>query len=130
MTIYVGNLSYQASEQDLTNLFSEYGEVKSVKLITDKFTGRSKGFAFVEMADEAASSQAIDALDKTEFQTRTLTVNQAQPKTEGDRPRGGGGGGGGFNRGGGGGGGDRRGGGDRGGYGGGGGRDRGDRGGY
>lgn len=121
MTIYVGNLSYQASEQDLTNLFSEYGEVKSVKLITDKFTGRSKGFAFVEMADEAAASQAIDALDKTEFQTRTLTVNKAQPKTEGDRPRGGGG----FNRGG---GGDRRGGGDRGGYGG--GRDRGDRGGY
>ena len=126
MTIYVGNLSYQASEQDLTNLFSEYGEVKSVKLITDKFTGRSKGFAFVEMADEAAANQAIDALDKTEFQTRTLTVNKAQPKTEGDRPRSGGGGGG-FNRGGG--GGDRRGGGDRGGYGG-GGRDRGDRGGY
>jgi len=125
MTIYVGNLSYQASEQDLTNLFSEYGEVKSVKLITDKFTGRSKGFAFVEMAEESAASQAIDALDKAEFQTRTLTVNQAQPKTEGDRPRGGGGGGG-YNRGG---GGDRRGG---GGYGGGngGGRDRGDRGGY
>ena len=127
MTIYVGNLSYQAGEQELTQLFSEFGAVNSVKLITDKFTGRSKGFAFVEMAEESAASQAIEALDKKEFMTRTLTVNEAKPREEGDRPARGGGGGG-FNRGGGGGGGDRRGGGggdrrgggDRGGYGGGG----------
>jgi RNA recognition motif-containing protein len=114
MTIYVGNLSYQAGEQELTQLFSEFGEVKSVKLISDKFTGRSKGFAFVEMAEESAASQAIEALDKKEFMTRTLTVNEAKPRTEGDRPARSGG----FNRGG---GGDRRGGGNR---------DRGDRGGY
>lgn len=113
MTIYVGNLSYQAGEQELTQLFSEFGEVKSVKLISDKFTGRSKGFAFVEMAEESAASQAIEALDKKEFMTRTLTVNEAKPRTEGDRPARSGG----FNRGGG----DRRGGGNR---------DRGDRGGY
>lgn len=127
MTIYVGNLSYQAGEQELTQLFSEFGVVNSVKLISDKFTGRSKGFAFVEMAEESAASQAIEALDKKEFMTRTLTVNEAKPREEGDRPARGGGGGG-FNRGGGGGGGDRRGGGggdrrgggDRGGYGGGG----------
>ena len=125
MTIYVGNLSYQAGEQELTQLFSEFGVVNSVKLISDKFTGRSKGFAFVEMAEESAASQAIEALDKKEFMTRTLTVNEAKPREEGDRPARGGGG---FNRGGGGGGGDRRGGGggdrrgggDRGGYGGGG----------
>lgn len=114
MTIYVGNLSYQAGEQELTQLFSEFGEVKSVKLISDKFTGRSKGFAFVEMAEESAASQAIEALDKKEFMTRTLTVNEAKPRTEGERPARSGGfnrGGGGFNRGG-------------------GNRDRGDRGGY
>lgn len=119
MTIYVGNLSYQAGEQELTQLFSEFGAVNSVKLITDKFTGRSKGFAFVEMAEESAASQAIEALDKKEFMTRTLTVNEAKPRTEGDRRARSGG----FNRGGGGdrrgGGNDRRGGGDRGGYGGG-----------
>ena len=121
MTIYVGNLSYQAGEQELTNLFSEFGTVNSVKLISDKFTGRSKGFAFVEMAEESAAQQAIEALDKKEFMTRTLTVNEAKPREEGDRPARSGGGG--FNRGGGGdrrgGGNDRRGGGDRGGYGGG-----------
>ena len=105
MTIYVGNLSHKASDDDLVNLFSQFGAVKSAKIIMDKFTGRSRGFAFVEMEEDSASEAAISALHEQEFMTRTLTVNEAKPREEGDRPqfnrnRGGGGGGGGFNRGG------------------------------
>jgi len=96
MTIYVGNLNYKAGEQDLHELFSAYGEVESVSLISDKFTGRSKGFAFVEM-DDNAGNDAIQQLHDTEFMERTLVVNEARPR----EPRQGGGGGGG-NRGGGG----------------------------
>lgn len=96
MTIYVGNLSYQASEQDLSNLFATYGGVSSVKIVKDMETGRSRGFAFVEMDDEAAADRAIDELHETEFLKRTLIVNKARPKANN------GGGGGGFNRGGGG----------------------------
>ncbi len=105
MTIYVGNLNYKVGEQDLNELFSAYGEVQSVSLISDKFTGRSKGFAFVEM-DDADGNQAIEQLHDTEFMDRTLVVNEARPR----EPRQGGGGG---NRGG---GGDRRRGGGGGGY--------------
>jgi RNA recognition motif-containing protein len=81
MTIYVGNLSYQASEKDINELFSAYGEVQSVNIITDKFSGRSKGFGFVEMDDEAGG-QAIEQLNDTEFMERTLVVNEARPRTE------------------------------------------------
>jgi cold-inducible RNA-binding protein len=86
MNIYVGNLSRQASEQDVTKLFTEYGEVKSVKVIKDNYTGQSRGFAFVEM-DDAAAQQAIDALNDTEFMQRPLVVNEARPKTNNDRPK-------------------------------------------
>jgi RNA recognition motif-containing protein len=95
MTIYVGNLSYQASEQDLSNLFSPYGEVSSVKIVKDMETGRSRGFAFVEMEDDSSVDRAIEELHETEFLDRTLIVNKARPKSNN-------GGGGGFNRGGGG----------------------------
>jgi len=81
MTIYVGNLSYQASEQDLNQLFSSFGNVESVNIISDKFTGRSKGFAFIEMADDDGNN-AIEGLHDTEFMQRTLVVNQARPRTE------------------------------------------------
>ena len=95
MTIYVGNLSYQASEQDLSNLFSPYGEVSSVKIVKDMETGRSRGFAFVEVEDDSSVDRAIEELHETEFLDRTLIVNKARPKSNN-------GGGGGFNRGGGG----------------------------
>ncbi len=93
MTIYVGNLSYQASEQDLSDLFSSYGEVSSVKIVKDMETGRSRGFAFIDMEDEGGAERAIEELHETEFLQRTLIVNKARPKSN-DR--------GGFNRGGGG----------------------------
>ena len=82
MTIYVGNLSHKASDDDLVNLFSQFGAVKSAKIIMDKFTGRSRGFAFVEMEEDSASEAAISALHEQEFMTRTLTVNEAKPLSE------------------------------------------------
>lgn len=110
MNIYVGNLSYSAAEEDLRGLFSQFGEVEEVKLISDHATGKSKGFAFVTMTSEEEGDKAIDELDGSEFQGRNIKVNKARPKREG----GGGGFGGGGNRRGGGGG-NRRGGGGRGG---------------
>jgi cold-inducible RNA-binding protein len=111
--IYVGNLSYQTTEGDLTDLFEQVGQVESVNIITDRDTGRSKGFAFVEMSDEDAE-KAIAQFNGTEVNGRSVTVNEARPREErggGGRGgyggnRGGGGGRGGFggNRGGGGGG--------------------------
>jgi cold-inducible RNA-binding protein len=103
--IYVGNLSYQTTENDLTNLFGEVGEVESANIITDRDSGRSKGFGFVEMSDEDAD-KAIAQFNGVELNGRQLTVNEARPRQE----RSGGGGG-------------------RGGYGGGGGRSSGGRGG-
>src|SRR5687768_17017705 len=125
--IYVGNLSYNTTETELESLFGAHGSVQSAHIISDKMTGRSKGFGFVEMASDAEAQAAIAALNGQEVDGRTLTVNEAKPKE--DRPRGGGGGGGyggggGGGYGGGGGGGGRGG---RGGGGGGGGRDRGNR---
>jgi RNA recognition motif-containing protein len=125
--IYVGNLSYNTTETELESLFGAHGSVQSAQIISDKMTGRSKGFGFVEMASDAEAQAAIAALNGQEVDGRTLTVNEAKPKE--DRPRGGGGGGGyggggGGGYGGGGGGGGRGG---RGGGGGGGGRDRGNR---
>ena len=122
MNIYVGNLSYSVKEQDLEDLFAEFGAITSVKLITDTHSGRSKGFAFVEMAESASGEEAIAALDGTEYEGRKIVVNPARPKEEGGN-RGGGfrsGNRGGGNRGG-------NGGGDRGGYGGGGNRGGGNR---
>src|SRR6185369_13127586 len=112
--IYVGNLSYQTTEGDLSNLFEQVGQVESVNIITDRDTGRSKGFGFVEMGNEEAD-KAIAQFNGAELNGRSITVNEARPRE--DRS-GGGRGRGGFNRGGGGGGGGRDRGGRGGGYGG------------
>lgn len=111
MKIYVGNLSPSTSDSQLQQLFAAHGAVDSAQVITDKFTGASRGFAFVEMGEQEAQA-AIRALDGTNFEGATLRVNEARPKTaDGFRPRPGGGAGGGGNRFGGGGGGGRPGGG-------------------
>ena len=129
MNIFVGSLPFRIEESELKQYFEEYGEVSSVKIITDKYTGRSKGFAFVEMPDDTAAEKAISQLNGADIGGRTAVVNQAEERKE--RPAGGGGGGGynrggggDYNRGGGGGGYNRGGGNDRGGNGGGGGRNR------
>lgn len=96
--IYVGNISFQTTEQDLDAAFSQFGQVEGVQIVKDRDTGQSRGFAFVEMADDAAANQAIEALNGSDMGGRSLTVNEARPR----EPRTGGGGGGG-NRGGGGG---------------------------
>jgi RNA recognition motif-containing protein len=105
--IYVGNLSFDASEDQVRSLFEAYGAVDKVNIITDRDTGQPRGFAFVEMPDDDAATKAMEALNGSNLGGRNLNINEARPKA--DRPRGGGGGGG------------------RGGYGGGGGggRDRG-----
>ena len=124
MNIYVGNLSWTMTDDDLMNLFTQYGTVSSAKILKDKMNGRSKGFGFVEMEDDEAAKTAIANLNETEVQGRKLIVNESQPRQEGDFKKRsfGGGGGGGYKKGGGGGygGGGNRGGG--GGYGGGGNR--------
>lgn len=78
--IYVGNLSYNATEDQLKNLFAEFGDVASVRIIKDKFTGNSKGFAFVEMDSSDEAQDAISSLDGKEFGGRNLKVNEARPK--------------------------------------------------
>ncbi|NJK51649.1 MAG: RNA-binding protein [Leptolyngbyaceae cyanobacterium SU_3_3] len=80
MSIYVGNLSYDVTEQDLNTTFSEYGTVKQVKLPTDRETGRMRGFAFVEMLNDAEEAKAIDELEGAEWMGRTLKVNKAKPR--------------------------------------------------
>lgn len=77
--IYVGNLSYSATEGDIAQLFAEHGTVESTKLITDRETGRSKGFAFVEMATDAEAAKAIGALNGTDFSGRSMNVTEAKP---------------------------------------------------
>jgi cold-inducible RNA-binding protein len=89
--IYVGNLSYQTTEGDLSNLFEQVGQVDSVNVITDRDTGRSKGFAFVEMSSDDAE-KAIGQLNGAEIDGRTLTVNEARPREERSGNRGGRGG--------------------------------------
>ena len=81
MQIYVGNMSYGTTEESLTNLFSNYGEVSSVKIITDRETGRAKGFGFVTMENEESAKKAIEELDQKEFEGRNLRVNKAKPRT-------------------------------------------------
>ncbi|NJN24467.1 MAG: RNA-binding protein [Acaryochloridaceae cyanobacterium RL_2_7] len=82
MSIYVGNLSYDATEQDLNTVFAEYGTVKRANLPTDRETGKVRGFGFVEMGDEAEESKAIEALDGAEWMGRTLKVNKAKPRED------------------------------------------------
>mgnify|MGYP003404052630 CR=1 FL=1 len=104
MSIYVGNLSYDVTQADLTDVFAEYGTVKRVQLPTDRETGRMRGFAFVEMSSDAEEDKAITELDGAEWMGRNLKVNKAKPREDN---RGGGGGRPGGNFGGGGGGGRR-----------------------
>ncbi len=113
MNLYVGNLPWSVTDQDLENMFREFGDVQSAKVLMDRETGRSRGFGFVEMSDESGR-EAIEKMNNSDIEGRQLVVNEARPRE--DRPRSGGGGygGGGGGYGGGGGG--------RGGYGGGGGR--------
>ena len=80
MTIYIGNLSFQATEDDLKEVFAEYGEVSRVSLPTDRETGRKRGFAFVEMAEDAHEDAAISELDGAEWLGRELKVNKAKPR--------------------------------------------------
>ncbi|HEY4089262.1 MAG TPA: RNA-binding protein [Bryobacteraceae bacterium] len=89
--IYVGNLSFQTSEQDLEATFSAYGQVERAQLVKDRETGKSRGFGFVEMTDDASADRAIEALNGSQLDGRNLTVNEARPR----EPRQGGGGGGG-----------------------------------
>lgn len=114
MNIFVGSLPFSLEENELKEFFEEYGEVSSAKIISDKFTGRSKGFGFVEMPDDAAAQKAIDELNGAEVNGRTIVVNKSEEKKDGPRRSGfsgggnsggggGGYGGGGGNRGGGGG---------------------------
>jgi RNA recognition motif-containing protein len=117
MNIFVGSLPFRLDEAELKELFEAYGEVASAKIITDKFSGKSRGFGFVEMPDDEAAQKAIDELNDSEIEGRSIVVNKSEEKKDTDRKRsfgnrGGSGGGGGYNRGGG-----------SGGYGGGGGRD-------
>lgn len=91
MSIYVGNLSYDVTEADLTSVFAEYGSVKRVQLPTDRETGRMRGFGFVEMSADAEETAAIEALDGAEWMGRDLKVNKAKPREEGGSFGGGGG---------------------------------------
>ena len=106
MNIYISNLNYAVTDADLNELFAEYGEVTSAKVILDRETGRSRGFGFVEMSDDEQAKKAIEELDQAEYDEKTISVSVARPRAE--RPARGG-----FNRGGG--GNDRRGGYNRGG---------------
>ena len=106
--LYVGNLSYDVNDADLSQLFSQHGEVATANVITDRMTGRSKGFGFVEMSSEQEAQEAIAGLNGKDYSGRALTVNEAKPREErpgggGRGGYGGGGGGGGYGGGGGGG---------------------------
>ncbi len=78
--LYVGNLPYSATEQDLSDKFAAFGTVKSVELITDRVTGRSKGFGFIEMASDAEAQAAIDSLNGTNYEGQSMKVNEARPQ--------------------------------------------------
>ncbi len=85
MNMYVGNLSYSVTEDDLKALFSEFGKVESVNIIKDKFSGRSKGFGFAEMPDNSEADKAIKALNGTNLKERDIKVNQAKPRSDRSR---------------------------------------------
>ena len=80
MNIYVGNLSFEATEADIESAFSEFGDVTSVNIIKDRETGRSRGFAFVEMRDQESGQQAIDGMNNQQIAGRSVTVNEARPR--------------------------------------------------
>ena len=101
MNIYVGNLPREANEEDLRKAFESFGEISSCKIITDRFTGDSRGFGFVEMSNNSEGQAAISGLDGQDLKGRALKVNEARPRRD-DRGGGGRGGGGGFGGGGGG----------------------------
>ena len=91
MNIYIGNLSYDVTEDDIRSAFEDFGSVDSVKIIMDRYTGRSKGFGFVEMPDDSEAKAAMSELNEKDFKGRTIKVNEARPRTEGggrDRGRG------------------------------------------
>ena len=94
VNIYVGNLPYTTTEQDLHDLFSQYGTITKTSIISDRETGRSRGFGFVEMANDAEGKAAVEALNGQDFGGRSLTVNEARPRAPGGSGGGGGGGGG------------------------------------
>jgi RNA recognition motif-containing protein len=92
MNIFVGNLNYKVREEAISELFAEFGEVTSVKIVKDQETGRSRGFAFVEMPNDSEAKEAINELHETEFHDRALVVNEAKPRTDSGNSRGGNGG--------------------------------------
>lgn len=97
MKLYVGNLSYDISEAELRELFEPFGEIESIKIITDQYTGKGKGFGFIEMSSRSGGEQAITGLNGKEVKNRALTVNEARPRpTRGGYGSRGGGGGGGY----------------------------------
>jgi cold-inducible RNA-binding protein len=85
MNIYVGNLSYEVTEEDLKQAFETFGEVDIVKIVKDNYTGRSKGFGFVEMPDKSKAQSAIEGLNGKDLKGRNLNVNEARPRSEGGR---------------------------------------------
>ena len=85
MKIYVGNMSYDTSEDDLRKAFEAHGQVDSVAVISDQYSGRSKGFGFVEMSNETEAKAAMDSLNDSDLNGRTLKVNEARPRNEGQR---------------------------------------------
>lgn len=86
MNIFVSNLNFKVRNEDLKNLFQEYGEVVSSKVITDKFSGRSRGFGFVEMKNDSDGQKAIDELNQKDYEGRSISVSVAKPREEGFRP--------------------------------------------
>lgn len=97
--IFVGNLSFGATEDAIRSMFEAYGAVDRVNIVTDRDSGQPRGFGFVEMANDAEGDKAINSLNGTDYDGRTMNVNEARPKTDRPRGAGGGGGGGGFGRG-------------------------------
>ena len=89
MNIFISNLNFKVGDSDLQQLFEEYGEVSSAKIITDRYTGRSRGFGFVEMPDDAAAEKAISELNQIEHDNKVITVNQARPRENKPAARGG-----------------------------------------
>jgi len=85
MNIYIGNISYEVTEEDLQKTFEAFGQVESVRIIKDKYSGQSKGFGFVEMPAKAEAQSAIEGLNGKELKGRTLNVNEARPRSEGHR---------------------------------------------
>jgi RNA recognition motif-containing protein len=87
MKLFIGNLPYDISEPELLNLFNEFGEVVNANLVTDSYTGRSRGFAFVEMDSRSSGQQAMESLNKTVYKSKALVCNEAKPKKKGSRRR-------------------------------------------